>query len=173
MLSLCYYGNDYLRKKTREIRVFDADLKVLISQMEEAMVEHKGVGLAAPQVGHLLRLFIVRESVVDEKGELQFGDIKAIINPKLIDPSKDTEVDNEGCLSIPGVYGDVRRPIAITVAYQDPEGNCLQERFEGFNARVIMHENDHLNGVLFIDRLEAVEKKALEDKLRLLKKRYK
>jgi peptide deformylase len=101
------------------------------------------------------------------------GPPKVFINPKIEEPSNETWVAQEGCLCAPKVYSEVRRPVSITVSYQDEKGEHHKERLTGWPAKIVMHENDHLNGVLFFDRLESQEKKKLSHELELLKKHFK
>lgn len=142
--------------------------------MVETMDAHRGCGLAAPQVGKQLRVFVVRAHVDEEVSceELARLSPRIFINPRLFDPSLEATCALEGCLSIPNVTANVTRPQSISVEYVDLEGRCHSERFEGFIARVIMHENDHLNGRLFVDRISAKDKTVVGKKLKSLKRRF-
>jgi len=171
-LPLLYYGHPILRKKCEPITEITDDLKKLVADMIETMEANDGVGLAAPQVGRPIRLFILCDYTEEEDGSLSMSKPKVYINPKLINPSSDVVEDIEGCLSIPGLRENVVRPWKILVEAMDLEGNTFQEEIEGYNARCRMHENDHLNGVLYVDRVDAATKKKLEPVLKQMKKKY-
>lgn len=137
--------NPILRKKSEIIREVTKKTMKLIKDMEKTMIEAKGVGLAAPQVGVNLRLILI---TLDNKK------VMPLINPKIISFSEETAVDEEGCLSLPGMWGKVRRPREITVEFQGVKGQKMTMNFEEFEARELQHEIDHLDGVLFTDYLE-------------------
>jgi peptide deformylase len=134
-------GNDFLRKKSREITVFDTRLHTLLDDMLETMHAANGVGLAAVQVG------ILRRALIVDLGE----DLVELINPVILEASEETQNDPEGCLSFPGEYGLVERPLRVKVQAQDRHGDLIILEAEGLKARAFCHEIDHLNGVLFID----------------------
>lgn len=171
--TLIYFGNPKLRKKSVEVTSITEEVKVLVSEMIEVMDAKKGVGLAAPQLGEHLRIFIIRPEIVLPNNEITLGPVEVFINPRLFDPSKETHTMAEGCLSIPGIHVEVIRPIAISIEALDLNGNKISFRAEGFKARELMHENDHLNGVLFVDRVSDELKKEIEPFLRNFKKRLK
>ena len=171
LLPLAYYGDAVLRKKADVIMEVTEDIKKLIEEMVETMDASDGVGLAAPQVHHSIRLFVIRTPIEKEEGKFDLGDVKVFINPKISLPSKEMWTASEGCLSIPGVRSSVERPKEITVEYTTVEGTVMSHRFSGWEARVIMHENDHINGVFFIDRLPSKEKLELAPFLQNLEKR--
>lgn len=173
VLDLAYIGHAILRKKCLPIHTIDQPIRTLVEQMKETVQTYHGLGLAAPQVGVQLSLFIACFPVRDENGDMVAGPPKAFINPKIEDPSKETWVAQEGCLCAPKVYADVERPVSITVSYQDEQGVWYKERLSGWQAKIVMHENDHLNGVLFFDRLKSVEKKKVSHELERLKKHFK
>ncbi len=171
MITLRYYGDPLLRKKAKEIAAVDSTHRELIEQMEKVMDRHRGCGLAAPQVGHSIRLFIMRiDREVD--GETVKGKLRVFINPVLTEPSDQTDVMKEGCLSLPGFREDVERPHTITVEALDEEGKPFKQHLTGLAARIVMHENDHLNGVLFIDRISPKRRKAVEPILKNIKKKH-
>lgn len=146
------YENDpILRKKSREITKIDDRIKTLISDMAETMYENEGVGLAAPQVG------VLRRVVVIDVGE----GLLELINPEIIE-KKGESIDVEGCLSIPGRAGKVKRPEYVKVKYLDINGKEQFVEGEGLLARALCHEIDHLNGVLFIDKM--IEEVVVEEK---------
>jgi peptide deformylase len=171
LLPLAYYGDAVLRKKGEPIIEITDDLRLFVERMIETMDASNGFGLAAPQVHHSIRLFITRIPVEVEKDKFEPGEVQVFINPKLSSPSDETWKASEGCLSIPTIYGDVERPNEITVEYTALEGDRRTKRFSGWLARAIMHENDHINGVLFIDRLEKETQAKLGPFLKNLEKR--
>ncbi|NBK24654.1 MAG: peptide deformylase [Spirochaetia bacterium] len=152
MLDIYTLGEEVLGEKCQPITKFDSGLRVLVDAMFETMSEADGVGLAAPQVGVPSRLFVINIQGVEKR---------AYINPQIIETSIETDISEEGCLSIPGVWHDVQRPARVTVQAQDIEGKVFTVKAEGLLARAIQHENDHLNGVLFIDRLSDEEKEKM------------
>ena len=137
--------NPILRKKSDKVLEITKKTLKLIKDMEKAMEAYKGVGLAAPQVGIHERIILV---TLDNKK------ILAMINPNIISISEDTAVMEEGCLSLPGEWGNVRRAKKVTVQFESPGKQKLVMKFENFEAREIQHEIDHLDGVLFTDYLE-------------------
>ena len=132
-----------LRKVCREVEVFTPRLGVLLDDMKETMLESNGVGLAAPQVG------VLRRAIVVFRGE---DDIIEMINP-MITMREGEQTGMEGCLSVPGKYGIVTRPMKIRARYQDRKGNFCEVEAEEFLARIICHETDHLNGILYTDNV--------------------
>ena len=144
MLDILTLGNETLRKTASPVENFDGELAALIEQMSEAMLVEKGIGLAAPQVGVEKRIFLCRPD--DSK-------LWVFINPQIVLTGEQLVTYEEGCLSIPGVYADVVRPEKITIQAYDVNGKPFTIEANDILARVIQHENDHLEGVLFIDRL--------------------
>jgi len=172
-LDFIYYGNPILRKKAKPVENISNEIKQLVDAMIEAMDQKDGIGLAAPQVNHSIALFITRAPIEnDENDDWEKGEVRIFINPKILSYSSDEDYFSEGCLSIPKVYGDVFRPLKIKVEATNLEGKRFTEDFSGMSARVILHENDHLNGVLFIDRLESSTRKKIDSKLREIKKKF-
>jgi len=172
ILKLCYYNNPILRKKAEKITEITAEIKQLAEDMIETMDVSNGVGLAAPQVGKSIAMFVMREDNYDEKGELVLGDAKVFINPKLSNPSKTTNFLNEGCLSLPGLHLEIERPDTVHIEAQGLDGKLFKGEVKDYFARVIMHENDHLNGVLFFDRLSKKEKNEILPILKKIKEKY-
>lgn len=172
ILELAYYGDPVLRKKTEKIEIFDDELKQFVKDMEETMFAARGIGLAAPQVHRSVRVFIVNIPEKDEKGEWQPTDTHIFINPKIIDFSRETWNEQEGCLSIPKLYDEINRPIRVTVEAQDLEGQIFTKEYVGWHAKTILHENDHINGVLFIDRIHGKRRKELDPILNQIKRKY-
>lgn len=171
--ALIYYGDPVLRKKTSPITEITAEIRQLAEEMFETMDAHNGVGLAAPQVNESISIFVTCIPIYDEEIERYLpGERRIFINPKIVSYSEERTSLDEGCLSIPGLREDVIRPIRVTFQAQDLNGQTITEEFIDYNARVMMHENDHLNGVLYIDRISPKKKKEVEPKLRQLKKKY-
>lgn len=172
ILPIVAYGDPILKQRAKEISSSSNDLEILLKNMWETMYAANGVGLAAPQVGKSLRLFIVDGSpfsveaslTEDEKNELK-GFKKVFINPKILQKSDDLENFNEGCLSIPEVRGDVTRPTTIKIKYQNQYFKEITEHISGLPSRIVQHEYDHLEGILFTDKLSALKKKLLKNKL--------
>jgi len=154
------YGSPVLRQKTEPVTEFGDDLHDFADQMAEIMYEGNGVGLAAPQVGVSKRVVVI---------DLSFGDdvdqILAMANPVLLETEGECRME-EGCLSIPGVFEQVLRPERVRVRYQDMDGNTREVDADGFLARVMQHEMDHLEGVLFVDRIGAAKRLLLTKTLR-------
>jgi len=171
-LPLLYYGNPLLRKKAEPIEEITPEIRQLALDMIETMDVGNGIGLSAPQIGKSIRLFVLRNYIYLEDGRLGFSEPRVYINPKILSHSTHLLKDTEGCLSIPGINGEVERPDKILIEATDLEGNRFTEEVEGYNARVRMHENDHLNGVLYIDRMKPHNRHKIEAKLREIKKKY-
>lgn len=169
---LVYYGNPLLRKKSVKVEKINDEIKTLVKDMIETMDANNGVGLAAIQVGEPWRVIVIRPEIENESGKIMLGEPEVYINPVLSNPSSETNIFSEGCLSIPGIHREVERPKSIHVEAMDLEGNKISEDFEGFKAVEIMHENDHLNGVLFVDRLSKENRKKIEPYLKEIKKKY-
>ena len=144
-----------LRRKAHKVTDFGPDLQKLIDDMIETMRNEPGVGLAAPQVGESLRLIVVEynENEEDEESPLK---LYAVANPEFSRVSPETVVGPEGCLSIPGYWGDVERHEAVVVKAQNRRGQPVTIKAKGWMARIFQHEMDHLDGVLFVDRAEKV-----------------
>lgn len=159
------YGSPVLRKETKEIDANYENLAEIIDNMWETMYNAEGVGLAAPQVGLDISLFIVDGSgMVEDFPELE--DFKRVfINAEIIEESDETERDFEGCLSIPGIREEVSRPHRIRIKYLDENFVEHDEVYEGFGARIIQHEYDHIEGVLFTDHLSILTKRLIKSKL--------
>jgi len=154
-----YYGDPALRNRAREVTEFDASLLSLVEDMQETMKAYNGVGLAANQVGVLQRVLVV-DVPVDEATRARY----ALVNPEL-DQRAGTETGEEGCLSIPGLYEDVRRSQRVRVRALDEHGRPIEFVAEGYLARALQHEVDHLDGVLFVDRLSLLKRRFLREPL--------
>lgn len=173
-LSLAYFGNPILRKKCERVAEITPEIRQFVLDMKETMLAHDGIGLAAPQVNRSLAVFITYTPVqLDDNGkEEQPSEFRVFINPKILEYSDEVWIRGEGCLSIPGIYGAVIRPVHIKVEAMDLDGKIFVQDFSGLQARAIMHENDHINGVLFIDRVRGKERQEMEQPLRDLKKKF-
>lgn len=160
ILELVTLPDPGLREKTRPVTNFDDELQTLIDNMIETMREANGVGLAAPQIGQRLQLAVI-ESLPEEDDEgnplPDSRELFVIANPKIVWESREVVDGIEGCLSIPGYLGEVERAVSIRVRAQDRHGKKIKLRLSGWTARIFQHEIDHLNGVLFIDKLTAEE----------------
>lgn len=159
------FGSEVLRKPSVEISEDYPELKKLIEDMFLTMAAAEGVGLAAPQIGKNIRLFVVDCSPWGEEDEACKDYRRAFINPEIYEVSEETDLFNEGCLSLPGLHEDVRRPIAVKMRYLDENFEEHDELFDGFRARVIQHEYDHLDGKVFTDRLAPLRRQLLKSKL--------
>ena len=172
ILPILSYGNSVLKKKALPISVKTTNLETLIKNMWETMYAAQGVGLAAPQVGESIRLFIVDtypfsdndDLSIDERNFLK-GFKKVFINPEIIGENGKECFFNEGCLSIPGIREDVKRRDSIIIKFQDLNGTFTTESLSGIAARVVQHEYDHIEGILFTDKLSFLKKKTIKRKL--------
>ena len=167
------YGSPVLREKSENISADYPDLKKLVEDMFATLKEAEGVGLAAPQIGKNIRLFIVDCTPwADDNPEL--AEYKRVfINAEIYEESEETGLFNEGCLSLPGLHEDVRRPLSIRMRYVDDNFTEHDEEFTGLPARVIQHEYDHIEGEVFTDHLSPLKRNLLKGKLlNLTKGRY-
>ena len=156
ILEIKTFPDKVLRKKAEPVKVFDKELSELLDNMVDTMHASNGVGLAAPQVGVSRRIIVVDTTHSEEEGQLL-----RVVNPEIISEEGE-QLGEEGCLSVPGEYEAVRRADKITLKADDEEGNSYTLEAEGFLARVFQHEIDHLNGVLFIDRLPSYKKETVK-----------
>jgi len=163
-------GSSVLRKKTAEIEANYPNLKQLIDDMFETMYVSDGVGLAAPQIGKSIRLLVIDACHLADEDPVLKDFKKVFINAKITEHSEDTEVMQEGCLSIPGVHEEVKRSNKIRLEYFDEDFNFHDEYYEGFAARVLQHEYDHLDGILFTDRISPIRRQFIKGKLLAISK---
>ena len=164
------YGSPVLRKVAQEIDKDFPDFDKFVEDMWETMYQSDGVGLAAPQVGKSIRLFVIDGSPFEED-EPKLKDFKKVfINAKIIDKVDELITMNEGCLSIPLLREDVARPTKIRLEYYDENFNFHDEWFDGMAARVIQHEYDHTEGILFTDKVAPIKKRLLKGKLQAITK---
>ena len=159
-LRLHVYGDSVLRKKAEPVKRFDGEIKDLVVQMRRIMRENSGVGLAAPQAGVSLRVAVF-EIPREDESPLEF----VLINPEILERGGDIEFE-EGCLSVPGVFERVNRAQRVVVRGSDEHGEERVFEAEGLVARAVQHEIDHLDGILFVDRVGSVRKRLLKRKLR-------
>jgi len=172
-LQMRYYGHPDLRVKAKPVAEINEEIIKLANDMLETMLSYdNSIGFAGPQLGVLYRIFVIREEKMDGKGGYSLGPPEVIINPVLSSPSKELIIMAEGCMSLPGLHVEVMRPYKIHVSYQNLKGETIEEDLEDFRARMFMHENDHLNGVLTIDRMDPKERKKIEFALRAMKEKY-
>jgi len=169
ILPVVAYGDPVLRKKAEEIDADYNDLNTLIENMWETMYNASGIGLAAPQIGLPIRLFLVDTTQVEgeEEGDEPIGSgiKKAFINATILEKNGKPYAYTEGCLSIPKIREDVVREENIIIEYYDTEFKRYEEKYEGVNARVIMHEYDHIEGILFLDYLKPLKRRLMKKQL--------
>ncbi|MCS7039331.1 MAG: peptide deformylase [Anaerolineae bacterium] len=158
VLDIIKLGDPRLRKKSVPVRRFDERLSRLAHDMVETMRQSQGVGLAAPQVGVNERLIVVEMRKEDFEDDPQAGKLYVVVNPEIVRVRGDKIAGDEGCLSIPGYVGEVERPQHVTVRGYDLRGRPVQIKAYNFLARVFLHEIDHLDGVLFLDRISDISK---------------
>lgn len=165
ILPIVAYGDPVLKKMAEEIDENYPNLKELISNMFDTMYGSNGVGLAAPQVDKSIRLFIVDASPYREDDEFLGTFKKIFINPIIVEEEGSEWDFNEGCLSIPGIREDVKRKPKVVIEYYDENFVLHEETYTGLAARIIQHEYDHIEGVLFTDRINPFKRRLLKSKL--------
>lgn len=165
LLPIYLYGQPVLRKPTEDIQEGEMDIKQLVADMQETLTAAEGCGLAAPQIGKSIRLFIVDGSDLAEDYPECAGLKKTFVNPEIIEESEETVSYTEGCLSLPGISENVVRPHTITIRYQDEDFNEHVETYTDFAARIIQHEYDHLEAHVFTDRISPIRKQFVKGKL--------
>lgn len=172
ILPIYIYGTPILREEAKDIDVNTyPNLQELIDNMYETMYNADGIGLAGTQVGLKDRLFVVDLSPLADDEHPEFKDFKKVfINPRILERSGDIELVEEGCLSLPGIHEKVPREHEIHIQYIDENLQPRDERYSGFMARVLQHEYDHLDGVLFVDRISPLRKRMVKGKLASLAK---
>lgn len=169
ILPIKKYGAAVLRQKAQAI-IPTEDIAPLAEQMFETLTKHNGLGLAAPQIGVSKRLFIIDTTPLAHEDPTIQKFQETVINPEIVEFSPQQELYYEGCLSIPGINEDVLRPTSIDVRYFDIHFNQIETRLHGIQARIFQHEFDHLNGMLFTDRLGTLKRKLLSGKLKKIQK---
>lgn len=163
IMEVIRYPHKILREISSEISEFDTNLHTLLDDMYETMIHKNGVGLAAIQVAKPLRALLI--NIPREDGEQHKDDLLEIINPVILE-SGGQITWSEGCLSVPGFYEDIERFNNVKISYFDRHGNAFERDFEGFEAVALQHEMDHLNGILFIDKLSLLKRKKFEKELK-------
>src|SRR5690554_1603226 len=158
------YGNSILKKKAEEINEGE-DISQLIADMFATMDNANGVGLAAPQINKGVRLFVIDSSLMIGEEDDEVGVRKVFINPIILDEYGDNFIFEEGCLSIPDIRAEITRPETLTIEYFDENWNLKEEEFDKMTARVIQHEYDHLEGILFVDYLKGLKRRMIKSKL--------
>ena len=177
ILPIVAYGDPVLRKECKDIDADYPSLKELIVNMKETMYNASGVGLAAPQIGKAIRLFIIDASPFAEDEDLEDADRETLksfnrvfINAQILEEEGEEWSFNEGCLSIPDVRQDVLRQPKVTIEYQDEDFKTHREVLDGLAARVFQHEYDHIEGVLFTDKISSLKKRLIKKKLENISK---
>lgn len=165
ILPIYIYGQPVLRKETETISEDYPDLKKLINDMFETMYNAEGIGLAAPQIGLSIRLLVIDANAVSDNHPECKGFKRVMINPEITEFSDDTISIEEGCLSFPGIHEKVSRAVGIRVRYRDENFNEQEERLDGFTARVVQHECEHLDGEVFIDSISPIRRQLNKSKL--------
>jgi peptide deformylase len=158
--SLVLYGDPVLKQRAEPVTVFDDELAALVQDMYRIMYEERGIGLAGPQVGEPLRVFVVDVREDDESESVKLS----VINPEIVD-KRGAEVEEEGCLSLPGIREKVKRPERIVMVYRDEAGEEYEVEADGLIARALQHEYDHLDGILITDRIPAMRRALLKRQL--------
>lgn len=160
ILPIRKYRDEVLATPAHPVESFDDELRRLVDDMFETMYDAPGVGLAAPQIGVSLRLFVMDCSTPDEPKERV-----VMANPEILETA-DTQAGQEGCLSVPGIYAELPRPARVRARGQDLDGNWFEIDTTGLEARCVMHECDHLDGTLYIDRLTPLKRDIVKRKIR-------
>ncbi|MDX1904747.1 MAG: peptide deformylase [Thermonemataceae bacterium] len=165
ILPIVAYGDPVLKQVAQEIEI-GTSLDSLIADMYETMYEARGIGLAAPQIGKSIRLFIVDGTLLEDEEDASLKDFKKVfVNPLILEESGEKWAMEEGCLSIPGIREDVSRKESLKIRYYDAQWNLKEENYTDMAARIIQHEYDHIEGKLFVDYLSSLKKRLLKGKL--------
>ncbi len=159
------YGHPVLRKETNDIEKDYPNLNQLLEDMFKTMYNADGVGLAAPQIGLPIRIFVIDLTILEDRDPIFKGFKKAFINPVIVERSKETVSQEEGCLSLPGINESVSRPVKIRIRYLNEKLEECEEEYGDYFARVIQHEYDHLEGKLFIDHVSPIRRQMNKGKL--------
>ena len=174
--SILSYGNPLLKKSTKDIDEKYNDLNTIIDNMWETMYNAKGVGLAAPQIGLSISLFVVdgtpfvEDENINEFDKAQLKNLKKVIINPILNEFGENWIFNEGCLSIPNIREDVSRKNSVNIKYYDQKFNFHEEVYSGLAARIIQHEYDHLKGILFIDKLSQLKRQMIKGRLNKISK---
>ncbi|MDH5599036.1 MAG: peptide deformylase [Cyclobacteriaceae bacterium] len=162
------YGDPVLKKRAVDIERDSLDIKTLSEDMFETMYAASGIGLAAPQIGKSIRFFVVDGTPMEDEELKDFK--KIFINPEILEEFGDEWTFEEGCLSIPNIRENVQRPAKLRIRYLNEEWNEVEEEYDGMKARIIQHEYDHIEGILFTDHLPPLKKRLLKGKLQNISK---
>lgn len=165
ILPIVAYGFPVLKQKAVDIDENYPEINTLIANMKETMYKASGVGLAAPQIGKSIRLFIIDSSLMLDEDDDEKGIQETFINPKIVEEDGVEWSFEEGCLSIPGIRENVERKSTVTIEYLNEDFKPQRKTFEGLTARVIQHEYDHIEGILFTDHLKPLKKRLLKKRL--------
>jgi len=166
VLPIYIYGSTVLKRKAEQLTPDYPELRQLISDMRETLANADGVGLAAPQVGHSIRLFITDGAPFKDKNPELATFQRVMINAEVLEYSKETWTFNEGCLSVPDIHEDVIRPMKIRVRYFDENFTEHDEWLDGIAARIVLHEYDHIEGSIFTEKLSPIRRKMISGKLK-------
>jgi peptide deformylase len=171
VLPVKIYGEACLKVKSEPVKEITPEIRQLLRDMGETLYERHGLGLAASQVGVNLRIFVMDTTWTDRDDGEENGKrkLRCFLNPEILWESEDDGPYTEGCLSIPGIESDVYRPLSVRLRWMDEKGKMREEQLEEIDARCAQHEFDHLNGILFVDRLPFAKRALLAGKLRRLK----
>lgn len=165
IFPIVLYGDPVLKKKAKEVSQGDESVREFIDSLFETMYAAQGVGLASPQVGHSLRIFIIDSTPMQENEEDGSGLKQAFINPEILSEEGEEWAFEEGCLSIPGIREDVNRKAKIRIKYFDEDWVEHEREFDGLQARIIQHEYDHIEGILFTDYISSFKKRLIKGRL--------
>lgn len=165
ILPIYLLGQPVLRKEAEELTPDYPELKQLIADMFETLTQADGCGLAAPQIGKSIRLFVVDGTELAEDYPDCEGFKKAFVNPEIVEESEETVAYSEGCLSLPGISENVIRPVRVKIHYYDADFNEYEEWLDGFSSRIFQHEYDHIEGHVFTDRISPIRRQFIQGKL--------
>jgi len=165
------YGSSILRQHSTEVET-TSNTSELIKNLFDTLDKEGGIGLAAPQIGVLKRAFVMDSNPMDSDEEPVEKFRRAVINPQIVAKSNEKIIYSEGCLSIPGIYEEVERPQSISVKYLDESLNPIERELVGIEARIFQHEFDHLDGVLFVDRISSIRKSLISSKLKRIMRQF-
>jgi len=169
-LPIYVYGSPVLRKVARPVEQNEEGLEDFIDNLWDTMYQSDGIGLASPQVGKSVRIFVIDGTPLEED-DPSLKDFKVtFINPEILDRQGDDKTYEEGCLSIPNIREEIVRPEKVRIRYYDRDWNLHEEEYGGIAARIIQHEYDHLQGVLFTDKVAPLKKRMLRNKLNAISK---
>ncbi len=165
VLPIVGYGSPVLRQQAEEIEENYPDLDKLIADMFDTMREADGIGLAAPQIGRAVSLFVVDLSPLKDEDPSLADYKKVYINPRIVEEKGESISYNEGCLSVPDIHEDVERKDIVVIEYYNQDWELVEEELSGIRSRVVQHEYDHLEGVIFTDRVSALKKRLIKTRL--------